>query len=85
MRLCWLNVALKMTHLLKNLFINSGNSSFCKFGLLNLSLRQKIVDKLTKLSKMGFSTKLFSENITNNFCNTNVKIWLLGGRLGTHH
>ena len=51
---------------------------------MNYNLGQKVVDKLTKLSKTGF----FKECVTVDFLQTftkSIKTWLLGGRLGTHH
>ena len=54
------------------------------FSAPNIQSWTKIVDKLTKLSKIGFSMEHFSGNISR-FTNTNVKICFCDGRLGTLH
>ena len=48
------------------------------------NLRQKVVDKLTKLSNIDFSVECFTADILRDFTK-NVKIWLLGGWLSTCH
>ena len=48
------------------------------------NLEQSVVDKFTKLSQIGFSMKRL-QLIFCNFLRKSVKIWLLGGRLGTCH
>ena len=48
------------------------------------NLGQKVGDKFTKLSKTGFPMECFTL-IFCNFLQKTVKIWLLGGRLGTCH
>ena len=45
------------------------------------NLRQKIVDKFTKLSDIGFPLECFSTGFLR-FSSTNVKICILGGQLG---
>ena len=50
---------------------------------LNYNLGQNIVDKFTKLSKIGFSMERFTADFLQ-FSNATVKIYLLGGRLDTH-
>ena len=54
------------------------------FSAPNIQSWTKIVDKLTKLSKIGFSMENVSGNISR-FTNTNVKICFCDGRLGTLH
>ena len=46
--------------------------------------RQKFVNKSTKLGKKGFWMECFTADFLQDF-NENVKIWLLGSRLGTRH
>ena len=48
------------------------------------NLGQKVGDKLTKLSKIGFSMEWFKADFLQ-FFTKNVKIWLFVGRLGTRH
>ena len=48
------------------------------------NLRQGIVDEFIKLSKMGLSMEYFVVSFWR-VPTTNVKICLLGGRLGKHH
>ena len=48
------------------------------------NLGQKVGDKLTKLSKIGFSMEWFTADFLQ-FFTKNVKIWLLVGRLSTRH
>ena len=48
------------------------------------NLEQKLVDKLTKLSKTGFTMECFTADFYD-FLQKNVKIWFLGDRLGTCH
>ena len=48
------------------------------------NLGQEVVDKFTKLSKTVFSMECFTADFLR-FFPENVKIWLLGGRLGTRH
>ena len=45
---------------------------------------QKILDKVTKLSKIGFSMKCFTASFSQ-FCSTNFKICLMDGPLGTRY
>ena len=47
------------------------------------NLRQKIVDKFTKLSDIGFPLECFSTGFLR-FSSTKVKICILGGQLGNH-
>ena len=52
-------------------------------GIQPYNLEQNVAEKFTKFSKIGFSdcfTAIFCD-----FLPKNVKIWLLGGRLGTLH
>ena len=51
---------------------------------LSCSLGQKIADKFTKLNKTCFSMEYFTTGFSRIF-NTNIKICLLGGWLGTRH
>ena len=53
-----------------------------KVNIYNLG--QKVGDKLTKLSEIGFSMEWFTADFLQ-FFTKNVKIWLLVGRLGTRH
>ena len=48
------------------------------------NLGEKVVDKLTKLGKKGFSKEYFTADFCN-FLPKIVKIWLLGSWLGTGH
>ena len=48
------------------------------------NLGEKIVDKFTKLDKIWISRKSFTADFLR-FFSTNVKICLLGGRLGARH
>ena len=45
---------------------------------------QRVVNKFTKLRKIGFSMECFTADFLRVF-NENMKIWLLGVRLGTCH
>ena len=45
---------------------------------------QKVVDNMRKLSKIGFSVECFTAYFLR-VSNENVKIWLVGGRLGIPH
>ena len=54
------------------------------FSALSYNLGQKIVDRFTKLSKIGFSTK-YSVVDSSRFFSTNGKICVLASRLGTDH
>ena len=58
----------------------------CRFQNRNLTynLGQKVGDKLTKLSKIGFSMECFTADFCD-FLQKNVKIWLSVGRLGTRY
>ena len=47
-------------------------------------LAKKIVNKFTKLSKIGFSMERFKVDVLQ-CSSTNVKIYLLGGWLGALH
>ena len=49
-----------------------------------LSLGKKVVDKFTKLCKIGFSMECFQADFLE-FFTKNVKFWLLGGQPYTHH
>ena len=51
---------------------------------IKYNIGQKVVDKFTKLSKKGFSMECFTADFCN-FLPITIKIWLLGGWLGTHH
>ena len=42
------------------------------------------MDKVTKLFKIGFSMKCFTAEFLQ-FCSTNFKTSLVGGRVGTRH
>ena len=55
------------------------NSLFCHYNI-----GQKVVDKFTKSSKIGFSMECFTAGFLQ-FFTKNIKIWLLNGWLGTHH
>ena len=48
------------------------------------NLGQNIVDKLTKLSELGFSMECFTVNLVQ-FSSKTIEIFLQGGRLGTCH
>ena len=48
------------------------------------NLGQKVGDKFTKLSKIGFFMECFTADFLQ-FLSKNVKILLFGGRLGTRH
>ena len=48
----------------------------CCKGKLGYNLGQRVVNKFQKLSKTGYCMRVLKEN---------VKIWLLGVRLGTRH
>ena len=50
----------------------------------NYNLGQKVVDKLTKLSKIDFSMECFTADFLQDFTKI-VKAWLLRGRLSTCH
>ena len=54
------------------------------FSALNYNLAPKVVDRFTKLSKIGFSTKCSVVDSSRLF-STNGKICVLGSRLGTDH
>ena len=54
------------------------------FGFADYNLGQEVVDKLTKLSKKGFSMESFTADLLKFLCES-VNIWFLGGRLGTRH
>ena len=58
------------------------NLEFCIFCTQTYNLAQKIVDKFTKLSKICFSMECFSDTFS--VFRLDVKICLLGERLGTH-
>ena len=45
---------------------------------------QKVVDNMRKLSKIGFFVECFTAYFLR-VSNENVKIWLVGGRLGIRH
>ena len=61
-----------------------GNSPFFSLANVRYNLRQKVGDKFTKLSKIGFSMDCFTADFWG-FFNENVRIWLSGGRLSTRH
>ena len=51
--------------------------------ILSSNLGQRIGDKFTTLSKIDFSMKRITDDISQFFLPRYVKFWLFGGRLGT--
>ena len=65
------------------LIVSTVHAHIAVFYTNNLS--QRVVDKFTKINETGFSVKwLFTADFLQCFPE-NVKICLLGGRLGSHH
>ena len=54
------------------------------FGFTDYNLGQEVVNKLTKLSKIGFSMESFKADFLK-FFSESVNTWLMGDRLGTRH